>query len=622
MSDAEPQKKSRFKFKEVPRGPEFERIRALPRRPVPVASAPWMREAAEYLNGKLAAVALSAIYPGPLRPMQAGALREAFDVNGLCGLLRAGSGKTAIAYLMKSVLGAGQTLYVCPAAMRPDILTEFQKYKMDWKGPELHEIPVVSYELFSTPDNGELLDDAGNVVKKSLIAMMAPKLLILDECQRCSDSGSTTAQRFDQYIREHPEVVVINLSGTFFKTSIKDGSHLMEWSLGDRSPLPVDYDEREMWASYLDVGKSKLRARPGALLDFLDGQERRDFNRSQWDDERRDIVRKAVARWIFETPGIIATTEPPVDVRLSITVAEPRAQDPALDEAFEPFRRYGRLPDGRELEDALAISFYGECLGLAFYPIWDPPPPPEYREAWQCWAKWCRKKLKANKRGLDSEARMKDAVRRISGYEEGRPLLEEWENQVALYRLATGLLEPPSVPVWLSDEPLVAAKEWVRQHGGLVWTKFIGLGERLAAACDMPYYGEEGIDAKTGRHIKQHQGGPAVASLAANGTGRNLQHFWSKNFWFCTPTEQALARTHRPGQKAALVTNDVYIGCAEHLRSFWYAADQKAPFAAIFNGDPQRIQYADVTMPSLGQLELKAKGAWSRWRFSAQEDDE
>lgn len=621
MTDEVP-KKSRFKFKEVPRGPEFERIRALRRRPAPKSTDEDMIDSANFLNEKLARTALKAIYPGPLRPLQGGALREAYDVGGLCGLLRAGSGKTLISYLMKAVLGAGQTLYVCPAMMKPDVLTEFQKFKMDWDGPELHEIPVVSYELFSTPDNGELLNDKGEVVKKSLIALMSPKLLILDECHRCSDSGNTTAQRFDAYIRENPDVVVINLSGTFFKTSIKDGAHLLEWALGDNCPLPTDFDERELWAGYLDVGKSKLRPRPGALLDFLNSKEKRDFNRSQWDDERRDIVRRAVARWIFETPGVIATTEPPVDVRLTISAIEPQVDNPDVEEAFENLRRYGRLPDGRELEDALALSFYGECLGLGFYPIWDPPPPAEYREAWQAWAKWCRKKLKANKRGLDSEARMKDAVRRISGYEEGRPLLEEWEAQVLAYREATGLLEPPSVPVWLDDTCVQVTKEWVRRTGGLVWTKYIGLGERIAAACKMPYYGEEGIDAKTGRHIKQHQGGPAIASLAANGTGRNLQGFWWQNLWLCCPTEQALARTHRPGQKSPVVTNELYIACAEHLRSFHYAADQKAPFAAIFNGDPQRIQYAEVNVPSMGQLELKAKGLWSRWRLASKEEDE
>ena len=159
---------------------------------------------------------------------------------------------------------------------------------------------------------------------------------------------------------------------------------------------------------------------------------------------------------------------------------------------------------------------------------------------------------------------MKKAVR--DGLYDDEGALERWEEERDAERKRTGLQEPPSVPVWVSAETVKAVRAWIAEHkNGAIWTKSIGLGKRLAAELGIPYYGEKGMDARANRHIDQHPGGPAVLSLAANGTGRNLQGFWCKNLWLCTPTEQALGRTHRPGQKAPGVDNWIYIGCAEHL---------------------------------------------------------
>jgi hypothetical protein len=607
-NDQDPKKK--FRFAKVDRGPEFQRIRALPRRKAWKEDDPEAIALAEFLTGRLAKV--SNPYPGPLRALQAVSLREASDQAGFIGLLQPGAGKTLLSYLMPTALGIQSALYLCPAGLIPDIQTEFSLFSQDWHGPDLADIPCLSYEALSHPDAGELLADDGTVLLKSLISRLAPKLLILDECHRLADTGSTTTQRIAAYLEENPDVVVVAYSGTFFKTSIKDGEHIMRWALGARAPLPADFLEREAWASHLDVKKSAVRAKIGGLVDFLEGPERRDYNRLEFDDDRRNVVRRAISRWILDTPGIVGTSEPAIETPLSIEVLWPKEEDPRVDQLFHSLRELECLPDGTFLPDGPSVARVAQQHGLGLWHKWIPAPPEEYREAWKLWAKTCRSLLKYNQRKIDSEARMKKACRQ--GLYDDQGSLEAWEAQVKAYRAATGLLEPPSIPQWESNEAVATAAAWVEEYGGVVWASYIGVGEAVAERCGIPYYGELGIDAKTGRHIKNHPGGPAVASIQANGTGRNLQKFWSDNLWLCTPTEQALARTHRAGQMAAIVRNWVYIGCTEHLKSFWFAYNEKAIFSEILSGSPQRMRMAELTMPTLAELAAeKSAGSWRWW---------
>lgn len=88
-----------------------------------------------------------------------------------------------------------------------------------------------------------------------------------------------------------------------------------------------------------------------------------------------------------------------------------------------------------------------------------------------------------------------------------------------------------------------------------------------------------------------------IASVAANGTGKNLQA-WNKNLIVSCPTgaavwEQLLGRTHRQGQKADEVQVDVLIGCVEHVDA-WKRARAEAKMASDILGAPQKILIGDV----------------------------
>ena len=91
--------------------------------------------------------------------------------------------------------------------------------------------------------------------------------------------------------------------------------------------------------------------------------------------------------------------------------------------------------------------------------------------------------------------------------------------------------------------------------------------------------------------------GPCVASIAAHGTGKNLQH-WSSNLVVIPPTsgqvwEQLLGRTHRQGQQEDTVTAEVYLHHAA------YEASMSQAFADALQdtlGNQQRLLYCDNTL--------------------------
>jgi hypothetical protein len=339
---------------------------------------------------------------------------------------------------------------------------------------------------------------------------------------------------------------------------------------------------------------------------LLTDAERIESARTTEDGGRR-VVRRAVARRLLETPGVIGTQDAPLDIELNVRATYPTHPDRRVEAAYEELRKSWCLPDGTECMDGMEVARHLNTIGLGLWMKWDPAPPAEWREARSAYAKFCRKTLKHNRMNLDSEARVADAIRKGLVQDDG--LLDAWEHARDAERKRTKLREPPSVPVWVSDEAITSAALWLQQGEGVIWVDLIGLGERLARDLDIPYYGAEGKDAR-GRHIKRHPGGPAVASIAANGTGRNLQKFWHRNLWMCVPGEQSVARTHRAGQESEFVDNDIYLGCAEHLKRFERAAETKAEFAQDMLLSPQRLVYANTDMPTLRELAMRGGSRW------------
>lgn len=787
-----------MRFTDVKEGAEFMRIVGLARRAIPSQDDPEAIELAEMLTNRLAKTPTP--YPGRLRAIQGLALKECWENRGGVGMIRVGGGKTLIDFLLPEILQTARPLIITKAMMIPDMEAERRKLAKDWHIRSAHQCPIVSFEKLAAPSSGEKLDDDGKVIIKSLLSRLAPTLIIIDEAHSWADSGSVGAKRMKAFLEDNPDCIVWAQTGTFFKTSIKDASHIFQWCLRDRAPLPYDFKERETWASHLDArspGKGGVHAGVGALLTLLDAATKTLYDLSDY-DEQLAIIRRAVARRILETPGVIGTQDPPLDIGLEIDHIVPADDDEDIEELFkilagdpsDPENYPGwRLPDGTEIPDGIVMarhrgtSGYGHwnvqmyqteiatCLarllktaelttepgvkiledrltlgpyeheilkrcekqtGLAIelaqaasalkyegsdstkatsktstgYPsnstnpslrsaegdaryaqsspsrtsreggsctsttatkpgryeacFVDPAtgqsvssetltrrypglagilaaaynealPSESWRRARNQWAKWCRKAIRYNKKGIDSESRMKDAARRelvndkwtlaectqlkllgLPQPEVGSSRLDNWEAEEKAERKRTGLLEPPSVAVWVSEQIVDECERWLAKAGnGVIWVNSIGLGELLSERLSIPYYGAGGLDAR-GRHIKEHPGGPGIASLKANGTGRNLQGFWHNNLWLCTPNEQALGRTHRAGQLAKVVRNWVYLGCQDHLKSFHAARSTKAAFAEDMQLSPQKLRYAQTNMPQASELGQRGGYRWKQ----------
>lgn len=607
--------------KEVPDGPELMRIMELERREIPDPDGPEAQRVAEFLTRTLGKKPADQLYPGPLMGTQALALREGKSLRGGWFPIVVGGGKLLTCYLMASLhLAAGfeRVLYVVPGANVPDVEREFPQYHDSWHGPTLKQISIQSYERLSNPNSAGKIGVDGQVLKLSLLDRLRPQVIIFDEAHSLANASSAGARLVRNYMAANPETIVFAFSGTPFISSIRDAAHILEWCLKDRSPLPrlKHFVELHSWAGYLDSTSGALgRVELGALreLALVFGYEP-----NIWTEDEETIVetrsemRRVVARRILETPGVIGTQDAPLDIPLTMEPWYPIFEDPAVNEAYESIFEVSELPDGTQLADQLTQSRHLSTVGLSFWSKWIPEPAADWVLARNEWSKWCRRAIKYNKHKLASEAQVKDGLRRGLN-KSGLPLLEAWEAANKEYRTTTGLREPPSVPQWLGggSEVVEAVRYWVKEHQGLVWVRHIGLGELLSHELGIPYYGAGGgYDAKSGRNILQHAGGPAIASIDACGTGKNLQRLWSRNLWLVVPGEQALARTHRRGQSAPVVRNWVYLGCNQHLEAIERARDTKATFQQELLLSPQKLKYAEWSLPDGWEL---AKRGGTRW---------
>lgn len=607
---------------EVEDGPELLRILELERREIPDPESPESVQLAQFLTRTLGKLPIEQLYPGPLTSTQALCIKSGKVHKGGFFPIVVGGGKMLAEFLTAALyLAAGyeRIVYIIPADMEPTVAKEFPLYRQSWHGPSAAQLNIQTYERISHLNNAEELDAKGNLIKLGLLDRLRPQVLILDESHNASDTGAAVTKRIKHYMARHPDTIVLCFSGTPFKSSIKDVAHILEWCLKERSPLPRPgfFSELTAWAGYLDSKSGAFgRVGLGALRELALAY---DYEPDIWidDDEVKSEIqhrmRRIVAQRILETPGVIGTQDAPLDIPLTMEPWYPLTEHPDVTAAYEQLLLHHQTPDGVDVADDISSAVKLDTMGKSFWSKWLPAPPAEWMQARNTWAKWCRRGLRYNKHRVTSEATMKGAVRR-GLYKSGQPILQAWEAQDALYREVTGLREPPSVPQWLGEgtEVVESVRAWVKEHNGLVWVQHIGLGQLLARELGIPYYGDGGgKDARTGNLIINHVGGAAIASLAACGTGKNLQRIWSNNLWLCVPGEQAMARTHRRGQPSPVVRNHYYLGCGQHLEAIERAREVKAAFAEDLMLSPQKLRYAEWLLPDYRELERRGGYRWS-----------
>jgi len=570
-----------YKVEGVPDSPELQRIMAIPRRV-------WDSDLYEGMAAEELAQMMTQHLKTPegeqaLWPVQAKALQEAHDLRGAFGPIAVGKGKTLISFLAPVVMEAERPLLIVPARLRRKTVQEFQELAKHWKAhPDLQ---IVSYEKISRQGGQKLLEERD------------VDLLIFDEVHRLKSRRAAVTRKVRDWVKEHPEVPILAMSGTITSRSLFDFSHVLRWAALEKLyPLPKSDQELASWAAAVDEIKPKearMQGAVGALEKFCNPTEKLALEKKT-DDENyyRNIIRGAVRRRINETPGVVAQHADGVDASLNIVLTSITGYNDKVLELAEGLRR-GEKPNGDIMTDNdLATRwFIYRSLSSGFWYDWVPPPPLEWKARRSAWKKHVREYIKSDIKGLESELLITNYISR-SGEEEdpeAYKAFQEWREVKDTYKYDI-------VPRWVDDNMIQYVAKWSRNHKGIIWVSEVALGQRIEKDLGFPYFHQMGVN-KDGFPIEGVKpDGCIVASVASNSEGRNLQA-WSDNLIISPfPTgkvwEQVLGRTHRPGQKADEVWVEVVIGCMVEWEC-WKQARKDAEYASQIEA-VKKLDYATV----------------------------
>lgn len=508
-----------------------------------------------------------------LRPIQAAGLQDAHDVGGLLAPIRVGGGKTLLSYLLGAVLESERVLLLIPAKLRDKTKRDFAQLKRHWKGPK--RLHIMSYELLSR-DRG---------IKE--LEAFKPDLIICDEAHKLKNPKATCTKRMRRYMKDNPETVYIDMSGTTTKRSIMEYWHRLQWALPEHArPLPSDWNEARDWADAIDEKPSASgRLMPGALLFFYTDEEKDELGADPDKKFALRLTRQAYRRRLVESPGVIATEEVhDADMSLIIQAHEYQPNTQVI-EAFQGLRDSWELPDGQTIEQPSTLWRHSRELIQGFYYKWDPPPPVEWVIARREWHATVREALHRF-HDLDSPLFV---VRAIN---DGRLpwAVEAYENWLNI----RDTFEPNSVAEWLDDSCLNWVEHWADKNTGIIWCHETAFAEKLSERTGIPYYGRQG---KCGKKMIEDETGVCIASILANSEGRNLQQF-NRNLVVAPPPggavwEQMLGRTHRDGQEADEIYVDVLLGCYEQWEVFRQAC-LDAEYIERTIGQAQKLTFADI----------------------------
>lgn len=592
-------------FPEVPHSEELARIAALPRRPQLPPGGLNTPEGAAYCE-EFSAMFARVPKGHPLRflfrPVQAWALSEVAETGGLFAPIPVGEGKTAITYMAPTMVQASRPLLLIPASLREKTRRDFQALSGQLFGTDPGAYRIESYQKLSTMASAKLLQD------------YRPDLVVADECQHLRNPRAAATRRLRRYMDENPAARFIGLSGTVTKRSILDYYLLVGWALRQTSPVPRTWMDCAPWANCVDEKPAMgRRVLPGELKQLATNPGQYMALVSAVGEERTRAARAVYRQRLSETKGVVAihsTTSNALTITQLDETANPLDTVDGLNDIWAKFRNEWELPDGQMLTDALEVSRHARELALGFYYRWTKQPPDLWRDARKLWSKFVRTTLKHSKH-LDTEAQVIHAIkaRSFGDWELGSTTLDAW-------RKVQPQFVPVTEPAWLSELPGKYCARWLSAHPfGICWTEHESFGGYVARLARLPFYGEQGRDS-VGRRIEDHPPGvPFVASMRANGTGRNLQA-WRDNLLTAPPftgaqLEQLLGRTHRTGQTAETVTVELLINCWEHVNTFWKSV-RDCEYTEGTTGVPQKVSSAVLDIPDLDDIENRRGARWCK----------
>ena len=481
-----------------------------------------------------------------LRPAQAAALWELYEVGGLFAPMRVGSGKTLITLLAATLLQARSPLIVVPASLREKTYADAREYAKDWR---IAPFNLLTYEEIQQKKGGVRLIN------------LAPDLWMFDEVQYIKDRKAKRTRKIRKAIdfwRHRQRIIVGGLSGSIAGRAFGEFWHVIKWCLGTGTPLPLELRSFLGWSYALDEKISDFaRLDPGPLCELSPGAYEDALARKARRGQHAqptclEVARSAWGLRFVSCPGVISTGEDVPSNGLIIELERVPAPQPVA-AAITELRRDWATPDGQEFEFAFQIWAKERELARGGWWRWDPLPPLSWILPRRAVAKFIRETTGPTRARFDSRAEVEAAI--DSGALKDGGLLAAW-------RAVEPTFEPNSVWSWLaagSHVLIERAVAWLRANPqrGIVWVQNTAVGNAVATLAAVPYYHEEACDAH-GRHIRDARSS-CVASIKSCGAGQNLQWF-SHNYLLEAPTkgdvfEQLLGRTHRDGQEA----DDVHV---------------------------------------------------------------
>lgn len=573
---------------------DLERIIALPRRPaysgkvdfVPEYTNKYRREGGTW----------------DLWPIQAFAIRDLEQAKGLVAHIKVGGGKTALGTLAGTAVGAKRTLYLCPHSVEEQVRNRAI--------PELAKqfrIPNLAGAIHCSDTEGLLYVASYELVSRrpEYLVKLKPDLIVLDEAHAVSNITAARTKRFRDFVRSYrPNLVV--MSGTLLAKSIEDLIFFCTHTLGLGSPVPLSYQEGQLWASALDPqGEPSVSAPLGDFVRLCNPGEN---------------PRSAFRRRFTETLGCVATSEE--DLGTSLLIQKRKVKVPKeVHEALVKLKETWTTPGGDRIQYELDYFKYASQVACGFFYRWiwpvgvDPLLKKEWLEARLEYHQEVREFLEHNhKRSLDSPGLLAVAAdrwttleRRLAEHTQkrqreilnwlakrGKPI---WRSETrARWLNVKDQLSPPTEAVWISDFLVEDAATF--DHG-VIWYRHRAFGDALHAKTGWPICRDgEALEEfiKVGDSSR-----PLIVSLKVGDTGKDgLQKMYSEQL-VCTPPgsnkgwEQVLGRLHRPGQKADTVTTAVYQHTPEYCKSVENSLEH-AKFVHETIGSSQKLLTATVAL--------------------------
>lgn len=560
----------------VYRGPEFERIAALPR---------WSWRDAQDLEELQEEMTRRFRKPegdGKLNLLQAVGLYCYIVYGRLCVVANVGTGKTLLSALVPTAGNHTRPLHITYAKLQRKTQKEFAVLSKNWR---VHpDFTFISAEKLSRAESADFL------------AELDPDVVLVDESHLFKSARSGRSKRMSRHLKSHEHCKFVPLTGTPGDDSIQNVSHIQEWVHRDGSPLPRTYNELLQWSQALDPVVT-LRRNTGVLEEFL----------PEGCPATLENVRKAVGTRCEQTQGnVFHRNNSEVQCSLYLDAVISNDYPQVVEDFFGHVRKHETAPDGREFEE---IQVHNALVtgSLGFYRVFKEQPPKDWRLARAEWRRFVSEICSRTKYELDTPHQVAKLCR--NGQLDSAGVFDRWVEIAPTFTSETET-------IWFDDTAVKFAAEWLHEHEQTVWTPFPEFGKLLSEKSDRKFFHRQGLCGKLS--IEDYDGKEGcILATQSNYLGRNLQDRYSQALVFgvsgrADVLEQQAGRFHRQGQKSESVEIIFYLGSIENYEALMRARERAKYDATMNRNERSKLLTCDWLVPDWSEISKLTGPRWKK----------